>query len=144
MKKKQSSLADRIQPKAWLAISLIAALIVWTILSVLPNTSRSFPNAIVTIQQIKVMLDRGVLLTDIASSLISVSLGYILGFALALPIAILMAWYKPVRYIIEPWIPVHPQYPALAYVPLIVIDGGRGPQAAGGGHHHRHASSPCA
>ena len=57
MKKKQSSLADRIQPKAWLAISLIAALIVWTILSVLPNTSRSFPNAIVTIQQIKVMLD---------------------------------------------------------------------------------------
>ena len=104
MKKKQSSLADRIQPKAWLAISLIAALIVWTILSVLPNTSRSFPNAIVTIQQIKVMLDRGVLLTDIASSLISVSLGYILGFALALPMAILMAWYLPVRNVIQPWI----------------------------------------
>ena len=55
-----------------------------------PTTSRSFPNAIVTIQQIKVMLDRGVLLTDIASSLISVSMGYILGFVLALPMACLL------------------------------------------------------
>lgn len=126
MKKKQSSLADRIQLKAWLAISLIAALIVWTILSVLPNTSRSFPNAIVTIQQIKVMLDRGVLLTDIASSLISVSLGYILGFALALPMAILMAWYLPVRNVIQPWILFIRNIPPLAYVPLIVMTVGVG------------------
>ena len=98
----------------------------WTILSVLPNTSRSFPNAIVTIQQIKVMLDRGVLLTDIASSLISVSLGYILGFALALPMAILMAWYLPVRNILRPWIMFIRNIPPLAYVPLIVLSAGVG------------------
>ncbi|MFQ8833789.1 MAG: ABC transporter permease, partial [Ruthenibacterium lactatiformans] len=91
-----------------------------------PNTSRSFPNAIVTIQQIKVMLDRGVLLTDIASSLISVSLGYILGFALALPMAILMAWYLPVRNVIQPWILFIRNIPPLAYVPLIVMTVGVG------------------
>ena len=50
------------------------------------------------------MIDRGVLGTDILSSLISVVAGYVLGFVIALPVAILMAWYKPVRYIIEPWI----------------------------------------
>ena len=67
------------------------------------------------------MLDRGVLLTDIASSLISVSMGYILGFVLALPMAILMAWYLPVRNVIQPWILFIRNIPPLAYVPLIVM-----------------------
>ncbi len=126
MNKKTSGLADRIPPKGWLVISLIAAIIVWTILSVLPKTSRSFPNVIVTIQQIKVMLDRGVLLTDIASSLISVSAGYVLGFVLALPMAILMAWYVPVRNVFQPWIVFIRNIPPLAYVPLIVMTAGVG------------------
>lgn len=126
MKKKSSSLADHIPSKGWLAISMVAALGVWTLLSVLPSTARSFPNVIVTIQQVKVMLDRGVLLGDIASSLISVSLGYLLGFVLALPVAILMAWYLPVRNVIQPWILFIRNIPPLAYVPLIVITAGVG------------------
>ena len=44
----------------------------------------------------------------------------------ALPVAILMAWYKPVRYIIEPWIQFIRNIPPLAYVPLIVIAAGVG------------------
>ncbi len=126
MKKKTGSLAERIPARVWLLISLAAALIVWTILSVMPLTARSFPNIIVTIQQIKVMAERGVLLSDIASSLISVSLGYVLGFALALPVAILMAWYLPVRNILQPWILFIRNIPPLAYVPLIVLSAGVG------------------
>ena len=68
-------------------------------------------NAVVT------MIDRGVLGTDILSSLISVVAGYVLGFVIALPVAILMAWYKPVRYIIEPWIQFIRNIPPLAYAP---------------------------
>ena len=49
-----------------------------------------------------------------------------LGFVIALPVAILMAWYKPVRYIIEPWIQFIRNIPPLAYVPLIVIAAGVG------------------
>ena len=124
--KKTSSLAERIPARAWLAISLAAALGVWTLLSVIPLTSRSFPNAIVTLQQIKVMLDRGVLLGDIASSLISVGAGYLLGFVLALPVAILMAWYMPVRNVLQPWILFIRNIPPLAYVPLIVMVAGVG------------------
>ena len=67
-----------------------------------------------------------VLGTDILSSLISVVAGYVLGFVIALPVAILMAWYKPVRYIIEPWIQFIRNIPPLAYVPLIVIAAGVG------------------
>lgn len=126
MNKKSGSLASRIPARAWLLISFLAALVVWSILSVIPATSRSFPNIIVTIQQIKVMWDRGVLLTDIGSSLISVGLGYVLGFVLALPVAILMAWYLPVRNILQPWILFIRNIPPLAYVPMIVLAAGVG------------------
>lgn len=126
MKKKGNSLAERIPSKVWLLLSLLAALALWTLLSVLPTTARSFPNLIVTIQQIKVMFDRGVLLTDIGSSLISVGLGYVIAFVLALPVAILMAWYVPVRNIIQPWILFVRNIPPLAYVPLVVIAAGVG------------------
>lgn len=110
----------------WLLLSFIVSVAVWTILSVLPSTARCFPNIIVTAQQIPVMIHRGVLFTDIQSSLISVGAGYGLGFVIALPVAILMAWYRPVRYIIEPWIQFVRNIPPLAYVPLIVIAAGVG------------------
>ena len=72
------------------------------------------------------MIQRGVLWKDIASSMISVFSGFGLGFVIALPVAILMAWYKPVRNIIEPWIEFIRNIPPLAYVPLVVIAAGVG------------------
>ena len=110
----------------WLGISLLCALALWTLLSVLPATARSFPNIVVVFKQIGVMIQRGVLWKDISSSLISVSAGYALGFVIALPLAILMAWYNPVRRIIQPWIQFIRNIPPLAYVPLIVIAAGVG------------------
>jgi ABC-type nitrate/sulfonate/bicarbonate transport system, permease component len=110
----------------WLLLSIVTAIALWTLLSVLPSTSRSFPNIFKTFSQIKVMIARHVLWTDISSSLISVIAGYFLGFVIALPVAILMAWYKPVRYIIEPWINFIRNIPPLAYVPLVVIAAGVG------------------
>ncbi len=124
--KKSGGLAERIPTKVWLLISLAVALVVWTILSIIPVTSRSFPNVIVTIEQIKVMYDRGVLLTDIGSSLISVGAGYVIGFVISLPVAILMAWYVPFRNILQPWISFIRNIPPLAYVPLIVLSAGIG------------------
>ncbi|MDD7201034.1 MAG: ABC transporter permease [Sphaerochaetaceae bacterium] len=123
MKKGLSAKASR---RLWLLLSVASAIVLWTILSVLPSTSRSFPNIIKTFSQIKVMIARKVLFKDIASSLISVVSGYALGFVIALPIAILMAWYRPFRYIVEPWINFIRNIPPLAYVPLIVIAAGVG------------------
>ena len=123
---KNGSLADRIPKQLWVLISFLAAMVLWTVLSVIPQTSRAFPNVIVVLRSIKTMIDRGVLFTDIGSSMISVISGYFLGFVIALPTAILMAWYKPVRYIIEPWIQFIRNIPPLAYVPLIVIAAGVG------------------
>ncbi len=120
------SLADRIPARAWLLLSFLAAMLLWWVLSIIPATSRAFPNVVKVVESIRTMVDRGVLFKDISSSLISVFWGYLLGFVVALPMAILMAWYKPVRYIVEPWIQFIRNIPPLAYVPLIVIAAGVG------------------
>ncbi|MEI3049325.1 MAG: ABC transporter permease [Roseburia inulinivorans] len=126
MNNKNKSLADKIPKRAWLLISFVAAMVLWYVLSIIPATSRAFPNVAITLSSIKTMIERGVLWKDLFSSLISVVAGYVLGFVIALPMAILMAWYKPVRYIVEPWIQFIRNIPPLAYVPLIVIAAGVG------------------
>lgn len=124
--KKKRSLASLIPPKVWLLISFLAAMVVWYLLSIIPQTARGFPNVIVTIQGLISMIQRGAFWDDIISSLISVLGGYVLGFVIALPVAILMAWYVPIRNILNPWIQFIRNIPPLAYVPLIVIVAGVG------------------
>ena len=89
MNNKNKSLADKIPKRVWLLISFAVAMLFWYILSIIPSTSRAFQNVVVVCQSIKTMIDRGVLGTDILSSLISVVAGYVLGFVIALPVAIL-------------------------------------------------------
>ena len=117
---------SRINKNIWLLISLATAMVLWYLLSLNPQTARSFPNVIETFKSLKTMIDRGVFFTDLSSSLISVTVGFAIGFVLSLPVAILMAWYAPVRNIIEPWIQFIRNIPPLAYVPLIVISAGVG------------------
>ena len=124
--KKKGGLSDKAKSRLWVLLSLAVAIVAWTIISKLPKTARAFPNIIVTFSQIPVMIERGLLWKDLSSSLISVFLGYALGFIIALPVAILMAWYKTFRNIIEPWIQFIRNIPPLAYVPLIVIAAGVG------------------
>ena len=126
MNKKTPSLASRIPPKVWLLISFLVAMLLWYVISLLPATARAFPNVIVTFSSLATMIERGVFFTDLASSMISVFSGYFLAFIIALPVAILMAWYLPVRNIIEPWIQFVRNIPPLAYVPLIVACAGVG------------------
>lgn len=123
MNRKKTS---RIPKKVWLLISFAVAMVLWTLLSLNPKTARSFPNVIKVIEAIGTMIERGVLWKDISSSLISVTAGFAIGFVLSLPTAILMAWYLPVRNIIEPWIQFIRNIPPLAYVPLIVLSAGVG------------------
>lgn len=122
----RGSLVDRVPNRVWVLLSFLIAMLLWYILSIIPATSRAFPNIVVVASNIWVMIERGVFFKDIASSLISVVAGYLIGFVIALPMAILMAWYRPIRYIIEPWIQFVRNIPPLAYVPLIVIAAGVG------------------
>lgn len=121
MKKKK-----KLSPRVWKLLSFLAAMALWYVLSILPRTARSFPFLDKVIPGIGTMIQRGVLATDIGSSMISILIGFTLGFVTALPVAFLMAWYLPVKNILEPWIQFIRNIPALAYVPLIVISAGVG------------------
>jgi len=122
----RSNWVEKIPSNLWVLISLVVAIIIWTILSIIPNTSRSFPNIFYVSESVATMIQRGVFWSDIASSLISVLVGFLIGFVISLPVAVLMAWYRPIRYIIEPWIQFVRNIPPLAYVPLVVISAGVG------------------
>ena len=119
-----------ISDKVWLLISLAAAMVLWYILSIGDKTGRSFPFLEKVIPAVGTMIDRGAFWKDIKSSLTCVFSGFGLGFATALPIAFLMAWYTPIQKIIKPWINFIRNIPALGYAPLIVIIFGVGQKPA--------------
>lgn len=126
MRNNKNSWANKIPSWAWVIISFLVAMVVWYILSKLQTTRRAFPFAPATIDGFLTMIQRGVFWNDLASSMISVLFGYALGFVIALPVAILMAWYLPIRNIINPWIQFIRNIPPLAYVPLLVACAGIG------------------
>jgi NitT/TauT family transport system permease protein len=121
-KKKKPVISD----KLWLLLSFLAAMLVWYLLSLGKKTGNSFPFAPKVIAGLMTMIDRKAFFSDLASSLTSIAAGFGLGFVTALPMAFLMAWYLPVRKIVEPWINFIRNIPALAYAPLIVICAGVG------------------
>ena len=122
--KKKSKL--QIPPWGWLIISFLVAMLLWFFLSVNEKTARSFPFLPAIIQALGTVISRGILAEDFISSMISVLAGFALGFVTAVPVAFLMAWYMPVRNILEPWIQFIRNIPPLAYVPLVVIAAGVG------------------
>ena len=122
--KKKSQL--QIPPWGWLIISFLVAMLLWFFLSVNEKTARSFPFLPAIIQALGTVISRGILAEDFISSMISVLAGFALGFVTAVPVAFLMAWYLPVRNILEPWIQFIRNIPPLAYVPLVVIAVGVG------------------
>ncbi|MGN0985258.1 MAG: ABC transporter permease [Candidatus Enterenecus sp.] len=129
--KKKTDWISRIPKWAWLLISLAVAILVWTLLSQGESTGRAFPPLNEVFGSYTKMAaakpeGRGVFWGDVASSLTSAGIGFLLGFVIGVPVAFLMAWYRPVRYIVEPWIQFIRNIPPLAYVPLVVIAVGVG------------------
>ena len=122
--KKKSKL--QIPPWGWLIISFLVAMLLWFFLSINEKTARSFPFLPAILQALGTVISRGILAEDFISSMISVLAGFALGFVTAVPVAFLMAWYLPVRNILEPWIQFIRNIPPLAYVPLVVIAVGVG------------------
>ena len=111
----------------WLLLSLLVALLLLYLLSINPKTQRAFPFIDKIFGSIhKMAVERNALWNDFVNSMICVACGFSLGFITALPVSFLMAWYTPVRKIIEPWINFIRNIPALAYAPLIVIAAGVG------------------
>lgn len=124
---RQKKRKAKLMNAGWLLLSLLCALAVLFFLSKNPKTARAFPFIDKVFSAIpRMTVERHALWEDFSNSMICVACGFGLGFVTALPVAFLMAWYTPVRKIIEPWINFIRNIPALAYAPLIVIAAGVG------------------
>ena len=94
----KSERRTRMINRLWLLLSLVVALIVLFLLSIGKTTSRSFPFIVSingrpsVLEGLQTMIERDALWGDLASSLISVAMGFGLGFITSLPMAFLMAW----------------------------------------------------
>lgn len=126
MENKKKGILQSIPGWAWVLISLAAAILLWFVLSINPKTARSFPFIPAIIEAVQKMIGNGALVEDFCSSMISIVAGFALGFVTAVPVAFAMAWYLPVRGVLEPWIQFIRNIPPLAYVPLVVITAGVG------------------
>ncbi|MER0123063.1 ABC transporter permease [Streptococcus sp. ZJ93] len=112
--------------KIWLLISFSVAMLFWYYLSISESTARSFPNILLVWKSIFIMLDRGVLLVDLMTSLWTILCGFLVGLVLSIPNAIIMAWYIPYQKVVSPWLHFIRNIPPLAYVPLVVLSAGVG------------------
>ena len=65
----------------------------------------------------------------LGSSLQRVIVGYLIALVLSIPVAFLMAWYKPVRAFFDPFIQFLRCVPPIAYVPVVVAIFGTTEQA---------------
>ena len=75
-KKKKVDIISKIPNWAWLLLSLLTAVVVWTLLSRNPVTARAFPPLTKVFgSYTKMAVTRGVFWSDIASSLISAGVG---------------------------------------------------------------------
>ena len=129
-KTKKVDIVGKIPKWVWLCLSLLSAVVLWFFLSNNPTTALSFPPLTDVFKSYHTMaVERGKFWPDVLASMRSVGIGFALGFLFGVPVAFLMAWYRPVRFILEPWIQFVRNIPPLAYVPLVVLAAGVGAKA---------------
>lgn len=131
MKKKStySKFIGSVPNRVWVLISLLLALALLQLLSVMPQTSIVFSSPVKIVESFVAKAKDGTIELNIGMSLFRVICGFLLGFFIAIPVAFLMSWYKIFRNLVEPWIQFIRNIPPLAYIPLIIAGVGVGESA---------------
>jgi NitT/TauT family transport system permease protein/taurine transport system permease protein len=109
-------------------INVIVVLFIWYLLSDVFKVFRNgmLPGPIDIVRTFITKLtttapDGNTLGGHIVASMIVVVTGYIIGVFVGLPVGILMAWYKPVDYLVRPVFDFLRCIPGLAWIPVITV-----------------------
>lgn len=121
-KKKKTSIT--LPHYMWLSLSMVLAFILWFVISSSEGGSVMFAKPWEVLQALIKKGGNGTLWTHISMTLFRVISGFSIAFVVSIPVAFLMAWYKPFRYLVEPWIQFIRNIPPLAYIPLVVLGAG--------------------
>lgn len=112
-----------------LMISAAAAIIVWCMVSSIPDISSVIVSPVKVGRAFISNLASGYLGIQIRDSLVRVVGGFVLGFFLSIPVAFLLGWYEKFRVIVEPWIQFLRTIPPIALIPIVIATFGIGTTA---------------
>lgn len=100
-------------------LSILIGLLLWQVLagslgsSLLPSPGNVVHAAI--------QIGAGVIAANFAASLERIAIGYAAGVLLAIPVGLLVGWYRGVRLAVDPWIQFFRNVPPLALIPFVVV-----------------------
>lgn len=112
-----------------LAVSIAAAVVVWCIVSSMPDIGSVIVSPVQVWDAFMANLSSGTLWIHIRDSLLRVIGGFLLGFFLSIPVAFLLGWYEGFRVIVEPWIQFLRTIPPIALIPIVIATFGIGTSA---------------
>ncbi len=108
-----------------LVIIFVWALYSYVIVEVQGRTSFiSSPSSVWS--SFETVVGNGIIWTHLGYSLQRVLVGYAIAICLSIPVGFIMAWYKPIRALLDPFIQFLRCIPPIAYVPVIVFGFGIG------------------
>lgn len=113
----------------WAIISLLLAICLLQLLSIMPKTEMVFSSPISILTAFLKKAADGTIWRHIGISLFRVFAGFGFGFIVAIPVAFLMGWYNIFRNLVEPWIQFIRNIPPIAYIPLVIAGVGVGEEA---------------
>lgn len=119
-------------------LSVILGILLWWMLSLMPGigTILAGPQDIIKKALPELMntgatgeFERFLLLKHIKMSFQRVCLGWAIAFVVSVPLAFLMAWYKVIRDLVDPWIQFFRTIPPIALIPIVILMMGTGEKA---------------
>lgn len=110
-----------------MTLSIIGGLLLWWVLAgnianveVFMSTPKAVWNALVN------RIQKGWYFEDVWWSFSRILVGYSIACVCSIPVAFLMAWFRPVRAILDPWIQFLRTIPPIAIIPIMVAAFGTG------------------
>lgn len=105
----------------WVAISLALLLAVWWLAAARIGNAVLLPSPFAVAASIAELFSAGTLIGDISASLKRVFVGFFIASALAVPLALLMAYLLPLRRLLLPIVSLLRPIPPIAWIPLAIL-----------------------
>ncbi|MFA5495325.1 MAG: ABC transporter permease [Porticoccaceae bacterium] len=114
--------ASRLLPAlAWLLLSLSLLLAVWWLAAARIGNPVLLPGPALVATGLAELLGGRTLFDDIAASLKRVFIGFFIASALAIPLALVMAYLRPLRSLLLPIVSLLRPIPPIAWIPLAIL-----------------------
>jgi NitT/TauT family transport system permease protein len=111
------------------ALFIVGLIVVWH-LSALRQEVRLLPTPVDVANGISELARRGLLLKYIVASLFRVTWGYVLAAVMAIPVGLLIGWYRRADLAVNPLIQIFRPISPLAWIPISILWFGVGDLAA--------------